>query len=196
MRRSERLLRAAAVACLSTGIALAMHIAGGGTIPATPGVVVPLVLAFAVSTQLAGKPMSRWRLATAVVTAQALFHGAFAWGPGAHVVALGAGPHASHQLTRLAVDSASVHTAHATVGPSMLAAHAAAAVATYALLRRADVFVALLRRAAGSLAARLTIAPPRLATPARLAAQPGHTPVSISIARSPRGLRGPPLHLA
>lgn len=185
MRRSERLLRAATAAFLSTGVALAMHIAGGSMIPAAPGVVVPLVLAFAVSTQLAGAPMSRWRLATAVVAAQALFHAAFALGPGATVVASGSGPHASHQLTGLTVDSASVH-----------AAHAAAAAATYALLRRADVFVALLRRAAGSLTARLTVARPRLATRDRITALPGRVPVAVSVARCPRGLRGPPLRLA
>jgi hypothetical protein len=196
MRRSERLLRAATAACLSTGVALAMHIGGGGTIPAAPGVIVPLVLALAVSTQLAGAPMSRWRLAAAVVTAQALFHAAFALGPGATVVASGSGPHASHQLTSLTVDSASVHTAHAPLTPSMLAAHAAAATATYALLRRADVFVTLLRRAAGSLKARLTVAPPRLAMRSRITALPGRVPVAISIARCPRGLRGPPLCLA
>ncbi len=196
MRRSERLLRAAAAACLSTGVALAMHIAGGGMTPAAPGIVVPLVLAFAVSTQLAGTPMSRWRLATAVVAAQALFHAAFALGSGATVVASGSGPHASHQLTGLEVEPVGVHAAHATLTPSMLAAHAAAAAATYALLRRADVFVALVRRAAGSLTARLTIAWPRLATSSRITTLPGRVPVAISIARCPRGLRGPPLRLA
>jgi hypothetical protein len=173
-----------------------MHIAGGGMIPAAPGVVVPLVLAFAVSTHLAGAPMSRWRLATAVVTAQALFHAAFALGPGATVVPSGSGPHASHQFTGVAVDSASAHAAHASLTPSMLAAHAAAAVATYALLRRADVFVALVRRVVGSLTARLTVAGPRLATPGRITARPGHVPTAINIARCPRGLRGPPLRLA
>ncbi len=196
MRRSERLLRAATAACLSTGVALAMHLAGGGMIPAAPGVVVPLVLAFAVSTQLAGAPLSRWRLATAVVAAQALFHAAFALGPGAAVVAAGSGPHASHQLTSLTVESASVHAAHTSLTPSMLAAHGAAAAATYALLRRADVFVALVRRAADSLTARLTIARPRLVARGRITPLPGRVPIAISIARCPRGLRGPPLRLA
>ncbi len=173
-----------------------MHVAGGGMMPAAPGIVVPLVLAFAVSTQLAGAPMSRWRLATAIVAAQALFHAAFALGSGATVVASGSGPHASHHLTGLTVESASMPAAHAHLTPSMLAAHAAAAAVTYVLLRRADVFIALLRRAAGSLKARLSVAPPRLATRHRITARPGRVPIAVSIARCPRGLRGPPLRLA
>lgn len=189
-------MRAATVACLSTGVALAMHVAGGGAVPATPGVVVPLLLAFAVSAQLSGAAMSRWRLATAVVAAQALFHTMFALGSGARVVASGSGPHAAHQPTSLTVDAMGAHAAPAHVSPSMLAAHAAAAAAIYVLLRRADVFVALIRRAADSLAARLTIARPRLAIRTRITALPGRVPVAISIARCPRGLRGPPLRLA
>jgi hypothetical protein len=196
MRRSERLLRAGAVACLSTGVALAMHVAGGGMLPAAPGIVVPLVLAFAVSTQLAGSPLSRWRLAAAVVAAQALFHAMFALGPGATVVASGSGPHAAHQPTLLTVDSASAHVAHAHLTPAMLAAHAAAAVATYVLLRRADVLMALLRRAAGALTARLSIVRPRLALGTGMTAGPGRVPGATHIVRSPHGLRGPPLRLA
>jgi hypothetical protein len=196
MRRSERLLRAAVAACLSTGVALAMHVAGGGALPAAPGILVPLVLAFAVSIQLAGTAMSRWRLWAAVGVAQVLFHAMFALGSGANLVASGTGPHSSHEPTGLTLDSAGVPAAHSHLTPSMLAAHAAAAVATYALLRRADVLVALVRQAAAALAARLTIARPRLAAHTHIATRPGRVPVTLHIAHSPHGLRGPPLHLA
>ena len=196
MRRSERLLRAAVAACLSTGVALAMHVAGGGALPAAPGILVPLALTFAVSVQLAGTAMSRWRLGAAVVVAQVLFHAMFALGSGASIVASGAGPHSSHQPTGFAFDSAGVPAAHGHLTPSMLAAHVAAAIATYALLRRADVLVALIRRAAHALAARLTIAQPRLVARTRIGARAGRTPDAIRIARSPHGVRGPPCHLA
>lgn len=162
--------------------------------PATPGVLVPLLLAFTVSAQLAGTAMSRWRLATAVVAAQAMFHTAFALGPGAHVVA--SGPHAAHAPTSLTVESAGGHAAHTHLTPSMWGAHALAALATYVLLRRADVLVALILRAAASLVSRLEAAAPRL-TPQRVAPSfPGRIPAHTSIARSTRGLRGPPLRLA
>jgi hypothetical protein len=194
MRRSERLVRAAVVACLSTAVALAMHVAGGGAMPAAPGVLVPLLLAFAVSAQLAGAAMSRWRLATAVAAAQAMFHASFALGPGAHVIA--SGPHASHSPTSLTVESVGDHAAHSHLTPSMVGAHAVAAVATYVLLRRADVLVALILRAAASLVSRLEATAPRLTPHGVAPAFPSRTPAHTSIARSPRGLRGPPLRLA
>ncbi|WP_291378923.1 hypothetical protein [Demequina sp.] len=196
MRRSERLLRAAAVACLSTGVALAMHVAGGGILPAAPGIVVPLVLAFAVSIQLAAAAMSRWRLGSAVVVSQALFHSLFALGSGPSVVATGTGAHGSHQPTALTLDSAGAGATHGHFTPSMLAAHAGAAIATYALLRRADVLVSLIRRAAHALTTRLTLTPRRLAARPRIVVRSGRIPVALRIARSPHGLRGPPLHLA
>jgi hypothetical protein len=155
-----------------------------------------LVVAFAVSMQLAGKAMSRWRLGSAVVVAQVLFHAMFALGPGASVVASGAGLHASHQPSSLIVGSAGVPATHGHLTPSMLAAHAVAAIGTYVLLRRADALVALIRRAAHALAARLTITRPRLVARAQLITRRGRVPVSSRIARSPHGLRGPPLHLA
>lgn len=172
MRRSERVLRAAAVACLSTAVALAMHLAGGGAMPSMIGVGAPVVLTFVVGAPLAGAPLSRWRLATAVVVAQVLFHLTFALGRGDHA-------------------------AHTHVTPSMLGAHAAAALATYAVLRRADVLVALIRQATLSLVRRLTRVAPRAVTShAAAPVFPGGPFLSIGIARCTRGLRGPPLPLA
>lgn len=175
MRRSERLLRGAVVACLSTAVALAMHVAGGGAMPTAIGVAVPLGLTLGAGAHLASTPLSRWRLAAAVVAAQVLFHGAFALGRDAHAS----------------------HAAHAQVTPSMLLAHAAAALATYAVLRRADVLVALIRRATVSLVRRLTRVPPRPVLSHRASPiLPDHAPRAIGIARCTRGLRGPPLCLA
>lgn len=152
-----------------------MHLAGNGTMPTMIGVGVPLVLTFAVGVPLAGAPLSRWRLATAVVAAQALFHLAFA---------LHSGHHADQ-----------AQGAHVT--PSMLAAHAFAALATYAVLRRADVLVAVIRGATLSLVRRLTVVAPRLATLRTTAPLPPGAPsLLIGIARCTRGLRGPPLFLA
>ena len=48
--------------------------------PGWVGIVVPWVLAVAVSTLLAGRSLSVWRLAIAVAASQFLFHGLFVLG--------------------------------------------------------------------------------------------------------------------
>lgn len=193
MRRSERVLRAAALACVSTSLALALHLAGGGAMPAAPGLAAPLVVAFVVGVQLAGVAMSRWRLATSVLVAQAAFHTMFAFGSGAAVAAIGPG----HHPGRIAVDPSAATVAHDHGGQStMMVAHLLAALATYVVLRRADVLLAWGARLVGAVLARLTI-------PCRAAAfvrPPRRAPILACAARTriastPRPLRGPPFVL-
>lgn len=198
MQRSERLLRATVAACLSTGVAVAMHVAGGGAMPSFAGLAAPLFLAFAVSAQLAGAA-SRWRLATAVVFSQFAFHTVFSWGVGASIsLAPGQGPHAAHAAQGLALDVASArHAAHMHLTPSMIAAHALAALGTYAVLRRADVLLESGRRWALSLLARLQLPMPWRPAPLGIwAPRPSPTPHHSRIVTLPRGVRGPPLFLA
>ncbi len=198
MQRSERLLKASVAACLSTGVAVAMHVAAGGAIPTGAGIAVPLALAFVVSAQLAGTE-SRWRLAAAVVVSQVAFHTLFSWGVGASVgLASGQGPHAGHDARTLALTVASGgHSAHMHLTPAMIAAHALAALGTYAVLRRADVLLESGRRWASTFLSRLHVPSPWRPAPLGTASpSPRPTPRRPRIVTSPNGLRGPPLSLA
>ncbi len=179
-----------------------MHVAAGGAMPSGAGLGVPLVLAFAVSAQLAGAA-SRWRIATAVVFSQFAFHTLFSWGLGASVgLAPGQGSHAGHDPRTLALapslDVASAgHAAHMHLTPGMIAAHALAAFGTYAVLRRADVLLESGRRWAHSFLSRLRVSTPWRPAPLGITA-PSPRPASRRprIVASPSGLRGPPLSLA
>lgn len=166
--------------------------------PSGAGLAVPLLLAFAVSAQLAGSA-SRWRLATAVVFSQLAFHTLFLWGVGASVgLASGHGSHAAHDPRALALDAASGgHATHTHVTPSMIAAHALAAIATYAVLRRADVLLESGRRWARALLARLQAPTPWRPMPIGIGApRPVPVPRRSRTVTLPRGVRGPPLSLA
>lgn len=198
MQRSERLFKASIAACLSTGVAVAMHVAGGGAMPTLAGLAVPLFLALVVSSQLAGTA-SRWRLATAVVISQVGFHTLFSWSIGASVsMAPGQGPHSGHGSQALALDVVSTApAAHTHLTPSMVAAHTLAALGTYAVLRQADVLLDSGRRWALSLLSRLLFPVTWRPSPLVLAApSPRAEPRRARIASLPRGLRGPPLSLA
>ena len=199
MRRSERLARAVAVACLSTGVALALHVAGGAALPSAWGVALPAAVAFAVAAQLGAVALSRWRLALVVAFAQVAFHGAFTWGAGGTMaVAMADGAHAAHDPRAFTIavsgSEGAAHGAHLT--PSMIAAHVLAAAATYAVLRHADLMLAAARRWASALVARLDSAPTAVAVPRRgavVAARAAGLVPSRSV--TAHGVRGPPLAL-
>ena len=198
MQRSERLLKASVAACLSTGVAVAMHVAGGGVMPSLPALAVPLLLALAVSAQLAGFA-SRWRLALAVGLSQIGFHTLFSWGVGASLsLTPGQGPHAGHDPLSMSLDVAGAgHAGHMALTPEMVTAHALAALGTYAVLRRADVLLESGRRWARSFLERLQVVTPCRPAPVGLhftAVRP--TPRRQRVASLPRGVRGPPLSLA
>lgn len=199
MRRSERLVRGLAAACLTTGVALAMHVAGGGQMPSAAGVAVPGALALAVSVNLAGVPLSRWRLTAASIASQAVFHVAFSWGAGGATVTMqAAGGHAAHGPHALALDAGSgIAPHHLHLTPSMIAAHALAAFGTYAVLRRADVLLDFARRWALDLASRLMAPQQTCQVPTARAVPPSRsTPLRTRIVACAHGLRGPPLSLA
>ena len=175
-----------------------MHVAAGGAMPSGAGLAVPLVLAFAVSAQLAGA-VSRWRLAAAVALSQFAFHTLFSWGVGASVgLASGQGPHAGHDARALALTVASGgHAAHMHVTPAMIATHALAAYGTYAVLRRADVLIESGRRWASAFLSRLHVPSPWRPAPLGIGTpSPRPAPRRSRVVASPGGLRGPPLSLA
>lgn len=175
-----------------------MHVAAGGTMPSVARLAVPVLLAFAVSAQLAGGT-SRWRLAAAVALSQVAFHTLFLWGSGASVaIAPGQGAHAGHDPRALALDAASgAHAAHIHLTGPMAAAHALAALGTYAVLRHADLLLESGRRWARSLLARLRLPTPWRPAPIGIGTPfAGSTPRQPRIVALPRGVRGPPLSLA
>ncbi|WP_297082710.1 hypothetical protein [uncultured Demequina sp.] len=194
MSTSQRLTRAALAAAVSTFVALASHVLGGGSSPSAAGVVVPLVLSFAICMQLAGKALSLWRLGIAVTASQALFHTLFVLGSGGTVVSGGGHSHHGGDLTVTAMDTAA-HGAHG--GGLMTAAHIAAAILTTAALHRAEWLLERASRGLAWLAARLlpqalpTASP--VVTSVRMPAR-ASAPVSVrDVARGVRSLRGPPV---
>jgi len=159
-------MRGWAAAVIATLMAAGSHTLAGGH-DAGPAPVVwllTLVLAGPACTALAGRVLSWWRLAMAVVSSQLLFHWLYSWpavrsgapGPllpdhhGAHGPAVAPpvpGPSAPGDGLYSALPGAlpsdlhtSLHgdllTAH--TGPSMAAAHVVAAVVTVGLLRRGE----------------------------------------------------------
>jgi hypothetical protein len=126
-----RLARGSAVGATAMGLALAGHVASGGSAPASTTAVGLLALSVAGSVALSGR---RWTLApllTMLLGVQVVFHVAF----GDHPSAAGM---ADHQ-----------HGAHS-LSASMVLAHLLAAVAAALLLRRGESWcwrlVALLGR--------------------------------------------------
>ncbi|NNU28436.1 hypothetical protein [Isoptericola sediminis] len=157
-----RVLRGAVAATVATGVALASHVAGGAPVPGWLGVVAPWAITVWLSTLLAGRHVARWRTASSVVVGQVLFHTLFVLGTPVGAPAA-SDPHAGHAvLTPFTPTSATVDLLQADA--RMGGWHAAAAVATAALLYRGELLLHRLLRAAGTVVTRL--APPRLVVPA------------------------------
>lgn len=200
MRHGERLLRAAVASCVSTGLALALHLVAGGPIPRPAGVWVPLAVSFAASAQFAGRAMSRWRLAAAVTSSQLAFHYLFSLGTSSHVMAqTGHAGHHAH-VVMASPDPTVAMTAHHSTG-AMTVAHVIAAAGTYALLRRADVLLAWAQRLIAAVlfavVGRLSLAVsiPLRAPSASFVARPAFAR-ALRAAADPASRRGPPLKLA
>ncbi len=186
---------------MATFVALLSHVAGGGAMPGWVGIVVPWVLAVAVSTLLAGRSLSLWRLSLAVIASQFLFHGLFVLGllgPSSST-ASSPGLHEHHAL----LDAAGPMTGMPSSDASMWVGHAVAAVATIALLYRGERVVRRLlalavdvvdamRRRLVALTMAFVPVPRRLVrvgAPALVAASLGWFPSSLA-------RRGPPALLA
>lgn len=194
MSAGSRLSSAVVRAALSTLVALASHVAAGGQMPTAPGLVVPLALSTAVCFQLAGKGLSLWRLSTAVLASQWIFHQLFGLGSGSATLTTTGGIHAGHD-----VGSISVHAAgHAHAGGSMTFAHLVAALITIAAIFKAEQLLVALARCTRWLHAlimsRLVATPTYVTSAAPSATIYGWRlgPPVLCVASSPVSRRGPP----
>ncbi|NUU33351.1 hypothetical protein HNO80_17330 [Arthrobacter sp. C9C5] len=144
--RGIRFVRGWGAAVAATSIAAFSHVFSGGPAPEISVLVLSLALSGLVCVALAGRVLSRWRLSTAVVFSQGLFHGLFSLefassAAGTAVPAAGHAGHAAHAVAA-AYGSGPPGTGamvmdHAS--PMMWAGHALAALATIAVLRHGEV---------------------------------------------------------
>ena len=146
--RKARFARGWAGAVAATFLAAASHVISGGSAPAAPLLILSLALSGLVCMALAGKVLSLWRLAIAVVASQSVFHSLYSLDPGSHddgmAAAAGHAGHAGHILASMPDPGALDHTS-----PAMLLGHALAAIATIAVLRYGEVTAVRLLTALG-----------------------------------------------
>ena len=215
-RSPLRLLRGGVAASVATAVALGGHLMAGAEMPSGLGVALPWWLAVAVCTVLAGTRFSLLRMAAAVLSSQALFHGLFTAGtpgdptlrmvdpPGSH---LGHGAHtatgslAGHGPHGAGAVEHELHAQHSDL--HMLLWHIAAGLVTTVLLHRGESF---LLRCAGLVGAVLRVLsrPPRsLALPRPVSSAPtppvpgtAHLHHAQRAVLTPQLRRGPPLVLA
>lgn len=203
--RATRTLRGVIAAAFATFVAVLSHLAGGGELPGTWGVVAPLTLSILVSVFLSGRRLSLWRLSASVGVSQFLFHGLFMLGTttalaqsatdlGAHAA------HAGHATGALAVTGlASVPAPHLEHGGGLMwLAHAGAALLTIAMLHRGETVLATLAQSVEYVLVRVMPAvvvpalPVRRATPSAAAQwfEKALTPPGYFASAAQR--RGPP----
>lgn len=178
------LVQGALAAIVATAIALWFHLLAGGAMPALPGVVVPLLLAFAGCVLLAHVRMPWLRLLSSVGSSQVLFHGLFVLG-----ASEASQPSHTHGHHAVGVGQSS---------PLMVLAHVVAAVLTAALLRHGELLlariVAALRRLGWRFLHALRVAPLHpTAAPATLADEDAWVPVARLLLLTSAVRRGPPL---
>lgn len=200
MPRALRVARGGAGAVGATLLAALSHSVAGGDITWL-AIVATMVVAWPLCTALAGRVGSLWRLSSAVIAAQFLFHWSFA-GLGISASAagssiLGGGHHASHGghagHSMGAVDFAPSMGADTT----MWLMHALAAILTITLLHRGEraamALAGLVRRALPFSAPQLQVVEHRPAHIRRVASSARELSNGLF---SPAAIthRGPPLH--
>ena len=133
--RWARLSRGVLAAVFATLIASLSHALAGGGTPSTLSLAVSLAFSTLVCVALTGRRLSAVRMSLAVAISQFAFHGLFSTLGGAtgHVVVTG---HGSHAATSTLVETTPVAAHHTSAW--MWLAHALAAVATIAVLRRGE----------------------------------------------------------
>lgn len=178
------LAKGSLAAIVSTGLALLFHLMAGGSMPALPGLLLPLLLAAGVCILLVGVRIPAVRLLASVGASQVLFHNLFMLG----ATDLAGATHAHHGDT-VAVPGEST---------GMVLAHVAAAVLTAAALRHGELLLrsigASLRRLAWRVLQPVTVLPARPgAAPATLADERAWVPVTQLLVRASMARRGPPV---
>lgn len=114
-------MRGALAGSVTTFLALAFHVFGGGVVPDAIAIVGSLLAAIWICTMLAGRRMRAWLLAVAVAIAQVVLHTVFSIATATAAPAPTTGGHAHGD----AVIGAITHAGHA-----MWAAHVAAGAVT------------------------------------------------------------------
>ncbi|WP_018772497.1 hypothetical protein [Arthrobacter sp. 131MFCol6.1] len=149
--RGLRFVRGWAAAVAATFIAALSHVLSGGPAPETSVLVLSLALSGLVCTALAGRVLSLWRLCTAVVVSQGLFHGLFSLGSASSAAgtAFPAPGHAGHTVAFASGSRLPGAMAMDQASPLMWAGHALAALATIVVLRHGEVTAVRLIRALG-----------------------------------------------
>ncbi len=155
MSAGRRLVRGSIAAGLSTWIALAFHLLGGGEVPAAVGVIIPFVLSWCACVTLATWRRDALRLTTSVIASQGLFHLLFTLGAAG---ASSGGHHGS------AVHLGAADAAGGAAWSQMWLAHLVAAGITVLALHSGERALRQLARAVVAVARRLWAAPDLAAT--------------------------------
>ena len=190
--RGARTARGIVAALIATFAATFSHAIADGCPPGILGLIIALALAIPVCVLLAGKRLSAWRLAIAVLLSQLGFHATMTLGTGSASFTT-AGGHLGHGGMLMVTDIAG-GASHADHGVGMWTAHLIAALVTILALRRGEAaFWATLKRTRLSIAIHLlTFLPPAsLEVPAYCAPRVDHGAdrlAQLSLLRH----RGPP----
>lgn len=187
--RQVRALRGAAASAVAVVIAAVSHTIGGGTPPAPWLVLAVALLSWPVATALVGRRPSVLRTSAAVAAAQVLLHVAFAAvGDGAPYLAHDA--HSAHAHAAMALSPAP-EMAMPHLDPTMLLAHAVAAIVTTVLLVRGERMLRAVARGIRRLLTRPPIAAPRIVRPRTVAVTAPAPPIAV-LFLSTLSRRGPP----
>lgn len=187
---AARLTRGAFAAVISTGVALASHLAAGGTTPGPLGVLIPLLLSFSVCAVLAGVSLPWLRLSGSVAVSQVLFHTLFSLGTAAPGPTVALHDHSAG--AGMVVGEA--HMTHG--GPWMVLAHMVAGIVTVLALRHSESIVARLTTVVFRVLARWRPDMPSasgIVRPTRLTITPVHRVVpTVRFDLGGLSRRGPP----
>ncbi|MBN9176421.1 MAG: hypothetical protein J0I43_03510 [Microbacterium sp.] len=137
--RAPRVARGVVVASVATFAALLSHVVAGGDIPGWVGIAAPWMLAVMVSTLLAGRGLSRLRLAVSVIVSQLLFHTLFVMGA-VSTSASGSvtAGHQHHTGMPVIPSSGDSTVAALCADPAMWVGHGIAAAVTIAVLYQGE----------------------------------------------------------
>ncbi|SEB82970.1 hypothetical protein SAMN04489806_1888 [Paramicrobacterium humi] len=190
--RGTRALRGTIAAAVSTFTAAASHGVADGQIAGLFAVIVAFTASVFVCIALAGRSLSRGRIALSVVLSQLAYHALFAFAPGGAVTATGAtGPHAAHAGGSITLTASAVAHSH---GAGMWLAHVLAAIVTVAALTRGEHAIRSVREALRLALSVLLVLPNPVAIPrTRSLVTDAAAPRPARIALSSRPLRGPPV---
>ncbi|MBF4461952.1 MULTISPECIES: hypothetical protein [unclassified Rathayibacter] len=155
--RGARAARGTIAAVVATFLAVFFHAIADGCTPNALGVIITLAFAVPVCTLLAGKTLSRGRLAVAIAASQTVFHTTMSWGDASLATSTGSSAHVGHHGSApssvLVLGESAGHADH---DAGMWLAHVIAAALTFAVLRYAEgLFWELLQRTGFPIAAAL-----------------------------------------